>query len=321
MLKRLKTLPYLSNKEILNKMKLPSSAPAYINDEEKIVSWLAQLTNQPPTSVRSRLQQEHDNPGVNVAEALRQHALEPHKWTDALADFYAQTDAFLYELIVWNLNKRKRRIRRRIGKFLYKNVGQHLDILTIGDGLGVDSVYLTRAGHHVTYCETSVCARAFARKLFADSATDVNVLDDQNHIPHNSYDVVICLDVLEHVPDPTEFVKTITTYLKPNGYLIVHAPFYQIHTCAQTHLKSNRKYSGTLKLYQKHRLRLVGGELTWNPIIMRKTSGRRIDYSWFNPKLLAIRLAGLYLAMGRFTTLPFRWVNSYRHKGRRWFGK
>ena len=293
--------------------------PAYFTEEEKIVKWLSQLTNKSPISVRSRLQKEHENPGINVSEAMQYYGIEPHIWTDKLVEFYSQTDAFLYELIVWNFNKFKRRMRRRIGKYIDKNLGQQLDILTIGDGLGVDSIYLTRAGHHVTYYETAAYAKAFAKKLFADYAKDIIVLDSPNQISKNSYDVVICLDVLEHVSDPPEFVKTITSYLKLNGHLIVHAPFYQIHPNTQTHLKSNRKYSGSLRLYEKHDLTLVDGELSWGPITLKKISGRKTDYSSFKPKLLALRLAGLYLALGRFTTLPFLWINSYQRRGRRWF--
>lgn len=300
-------------------MKLPPSVPEYFNDEEKVVKWLSELTSKSPILVRSRLYKERDNPGINVSIAMRKYGLEPHVWTDKLTEFYSQTDAFLYELIVWNLNKRKRRMRRRIGKYLYKNLGQNLDILTVGDGLGVDSVYLTRAGHHVTYIETSAYAQAFAKKIFADCAKDINVLDDPNQIPKNSYDVVICLDVLEHVPDPHEFVKTMTSYLKPDGHFIVHAPFFQIRPNTPTHLKSNRKYSGSLRLYEKHGLKLVDGEPTWSPIALKKKSGRKNGYSSFKPKLLALRFAGLYLALGRFTVLPFLWVNSYQRKGRRWF--
>jgi SAM-dependent methyltransferase len=300
-------------------MKLPPSVPAYFKDEEKIVKWLSQLTNKSPKLVLSQLLKEYDNPGINVSRAMHQYGLEPHKWTDKLTEFYSQTDAFLYELIVWNLNKCKRRMRRRIGKYLYKNIGQNLNILTVGDGLGVDSIYLARAGHHVTYFETSAYAQAFAKMFFADYAKDINVLDNPDQIPKNSYDVVICLDVLEHVPDPSGFVEIITSYLKLNGHLFVHAPFYQIHPSTPTHLKSNRKYSGSLRLYEKHGLKLVDGEPSWNPITLKKISGRKIDYSSFKPKLLVLRLAGLYLALGRLTILPFLWINFYQRRGRRWF--
>jgi SAM-dependent methyltransferase len=300
-------------------MKLPPSVPAYYKDEEKIIKWLSQLTNKSPELVLSRLLKELDNPGTNVSDAISQYGLEPYEWTDKLSEFYSQTDAFLYELILWNFNKRKRRMRRRIGKYLDRNIGQNLNILTVGDGLGVDSVYLTRAGHRVTYFETSAYTLAFAKMLFADYAKDVSVLDNPNLIPKNSFDVVICLDVLEHVPDPQEFVKTMTSYLKPNGHFIVHAPFFQIRHNTPTHLKSNRKYSGSLKLYEQHGLKLVDGEPTWGPIALKKMSGRDNGYSPFKPKLLALRFAGLYLALGRFTILPFLWVNSYQRKGRRWF--
>jgi 2-polyprenyl-3-methyl-5-hydroxy-6-metoxy-1,4-benzoquinol methylase len=302
-------------------MKLPPSVPPYFQDEERIVKWLSQLTNKSPQLVHSRLLKEYDNPGINVSDAMHQSGLEPHIWNDKLTEFYSQTDAFLYELIVWNLNKRKRRMRRRIGKYLDKNLGQHLNILTVGDGLGVDSIYLTRAGHNVTYIETSAYAQAFAKKLFADYAKDINILDDPNQISKNAYDVVICLDVLEHVPDPHEFVKTITSYIKSNGHLIIHAPFYQIHPSTPTHLKSNRKYSGSLRLYEKHGLKLVYGALTWDPITLKKITDRKTEYPSFKPRLLALRLAGLYLALGRFTILPFLWIKSYQLKGRRWFNE
>ena len=300
-------------------MKLPPSVPAYYKDEEKIIKWLSLLTDESPELILSRLLQELDNPGANVSEAILQYGLEPYQWTDKLTEFYSQTDAFLYELILWNLNKRKRRMRRRTGKYLYKNIGQNLNILTVGDGLGVDSVYLTRAGHRVTYFETSDYLLAFAKMLFADYAKDVNVLDDPNLIPKDSFDVVICFDVLEHVPNPPEFVKNITGYLKPNGHLIVHAPFYQIHPSTPTHLRSNRKYSGSMRFYEKQGLKLIGGELTWDPIIFKKKSGTKNGCPYFDPKVLAIRLTGLYLMLGRFTILPFLWVNSYQLKGRRWF--
>jgi SAM-dependent methyltransferase len=300
-------------------MKLPPSVPAYYKDEDKIINWLTQLTDESPELVLSRLLKELDNPGANVADAVRQYGLEPYQWTDKLTKFYSETDAFLYELILWNLNKRKRRMRRRTGKYLYENIGQNLNILTVGDGLGVDSAYFVRAGHRVTYFETSAYLLEFAKMLFADYAKDVKILDAPNLIPKDSFDVVICLDVLEHVPNPPEFIKEITSYLKSNGQLIVHAPFYQIHPSTPTHLRSNRKYSGSMRLYVKQGLELVGGELTWNPLIFKKKSGSKNIGSYLNPKLLAVRLSGLFLMLGRFTILPFLWVNSYHLKGRRWF--
>ena len=39
------------------------------------------------------------------------------------------------------------------------------------------------------------------------------------------YDVVLCTEVLEHVPDPVASIKHLSTLIKPNGYLLVTVPF------------------------------------------------------------------------------------------------
>jgi len=300
-------------------MKLPSTLPEQLRNQEKIVAWIAELTQQPEALVRSRLREEFDNPGSNVACAFREAGLEPYVWSDGLVRFYEQTDAFLYELVIWNRNKLKRRMRRWVAEHLDDSSGRTLDVLSIGDGLGFDSAYLAQAGHRVTYFEVQGYTESFARKVFAECGEDVTILTDQGDIPLGAFDAVVCLDVLEHVPDPPGFVRAIAGYLRPGGRLIVHAPFYMIHPSNPTHLKANRRHSGSLSLYERHGFRFVDGEPGWNPIVLEKVSDGARGRSRFSPKLLALRLAGWYLALGRFSTLPFWWVDSYRRRHNQWF--
>lgn len=305
----------------MSEMKLPSSRPAYAGDLEKVVTWVSEMTRQSPQTVKERLQREYEQIGSNVTEAMHEKNIEPYKWSPELADFYSTTDAFLYELIMWNLNKRKQRMRKQAGKFIYNHLGKQLDILSIGDGLGVDSAYLAAAGHRVTYFELPGYTRSFAERLFRDSGVKVNMISDPSRIPADSFDVVMCLDVLEHVENPPDFVKNLGGYLKTGGCLVVHAPFYQIRFNNPTHLKKNRKYSGSLKLYEKNGFKLIGGEPAWNPLYLKKVKAGEIIHSQLKPELLTVRLAGLYLALGRLTVLPFLWLNNYVAKGRRWFGE
>jgi SAM-dependent methyltransferase len=296
-----------------------STPSEQLPDQEKIVSWIAELTGQSEASVQSRLREEFDSPGTNVGRAFRETGLEPYVWNDGLARFYEQTDAFLYELVIWNRNKLKRRMRRWVAKHLVNGEKRTLDVLSIGDGLGFDSAHLARAGHRVTYFEVPGYTESFARKVFAECRQDVIVLTEQSHIPLHAYDAVVCLDVLEHVPDPPEFVEVIADYLRPGGRLIVHAPFYMIHPSNPTHLKANRRYSGSLSLYKKYNLKLVDGEPGWNPIVLKKTGAGSAIRLRFTPKLFGLRLIGRYLALGRFSTLPFWWVDFYRRRRNRWF--
>jgi len=293
--------------------------PDQLRNRDKIVAWIAEITNQTTDSVLARLKKEFDSPGSNVAQAFADTQLAPYLWTDAMQQFYESTDSFLYELVIWNRNKLKRRMRRWVATYLTQTSAQPLDILSIGDGLGFDSAYLAKLGHRVTYFEVPGYCESFARKVFAESDTPITVLTDPQTIPHGAFDTVVCLDVLEHVPAPSDFVRQLVDYLRPEGKLLVHAPFYMIHPSNPTHLKANRTFSGRLSLYTDLSLKLIAGEIFWNPLVFQKPSDRRSTSCPFTPALLVLRLTGLYLALGRFSLLPFAWIDSYRKKTNEWF--
>jgi SAM-dependent methyltransferase len=191
-------------------------------------------------------------------------------------------------------------------------------VLVIGDGLGLDSAYLSQAGNKITYFEVPGYSESFARKVFAECSDEITVLTNWKLIPLRVYDAVICLDVLEHLPNPPATVKEIAGFLRPGGLFIVHAPFYMVHPSNPTHLKANRRYSGSLSLYAKNNLQLVDGKWTWNPIVFQDKRSLSVRSSWLPPRLLTLRMAGLYLTLGRFSIVPFLWINSLRRRKNRW---
>lgn len=301
------------------KPKSHSSLSLRLRDENSVVNWIAEVTSQDKESVRSRLHQELESPGINVAQAFAKAGLEPHVWNNDLAHFYEYTDAFIYELIIWNRNSVKRSMRRWIANYLTKYEPQGLNILTIGDGLGFDSLDLAQAGHKVTYYEVLGYPHIFANRLFAYAEADISVIADAAKIPVKAFDVIVCLDVLEHVPDVPAFVSRLTGFLRPGGIFIVHAPFYMIHPANPTHLKANRKYSGCLRPYSQCGLRLIGGELLWNPLVFKKISNNVKPHRRSFARIVALRLIGFYLSLGRFSNLPFCWIDFYRRKHNKYF--
>lgn len=302
-------------------MKQTPKALDLLSNQKKVVSLISDLTNQPENSVLSRLRDEYSNPGTNVVRDFEKAGLEPYKWSKELSDFYNQTDAFLYELVFWNRNKIKNRMRRWISRHLAKYDQGKLNILCIGDGLGIDSAYLACDGHNVDYFEVKGYSESFARKIFSECKYNITIINEQYEIKTGHYDVVICLDVLEHIPNPPEYVKKLTNYLRDGGLFIVHSPFYMIHPNYPTHLKDNRRYSGSLSLYTNNNLTLVDGELTWNPIVLQKSNGENNKYKYFNFKIYCLLIAGCYISLGRFSSKPFWWVESLRRKKTKWFGE
>jgi ubiquinone/menaquinone biosynthesis C-methylase UbiE len=59
-----------------------------------------------------------------------------------------------------------------------------------------------------------------------DIVSDITTIPE----PDSSFDAVMCIEVLEHLPDPILAIEEFTRLLRPNGYLILTAPF-----CSLTH--------------------------------------------------------------------------------------
>lgn len=296
-----------------NRSGRPTTLADQLGDDDTIVQWLAELTAAPPNSIRHRLNNEHRYPGFNVSRCFHDTGLQRYTWSDDMRRFYGDTDAFLYELVVWNRNRLKRRMRRKVEQYLSRNCKPGGEVLFIGDGLGFDSLYLAQLGYRVTYYEMPGYSERFARKVFDAYPERINVVTDAAELGQGCFDAVVCLDVLEHIPDPAAYLSQISSYLRNEGVLIVHSPFYMIHPTTPTHLKANRRYSGDMSLYRRCGFRLIDGDIRWNPLVFRKGAATRLNWRLW-PKLFAIRVAGVYLAMGRFSVLPFWWVYRYRNK-------
>lgn len=283
-----------------------TSAPMPLENLSCAIAWIAEITDTSPAEVKRRLQQEQQGLGSNVQDELRRRNVPPFVFGEALERFYAESDAFLYECFTWNRHATKAKMRRWILAFLQRQYPTAARVLTFGDGLGFDSAALALAGHRVTYFEVGQRNVAFARKVFARNDVQVDVVTRPEELAAGSFDVAICLDVLEHVPDPPALVRQLSGYLRPAGHLLVHAPFWFVHPAVSTHLAANRKYSGEFqRLYGAAGLHAVAGALAWNPLALQKAASAE---SGTPPMPLPMRakllLGGLLLKAARWWNWP-----------------
>lgn len=105
--------------------------------------------------------------------------------------------------------------------------GQKLRILDLGCGNGSLSNAIAQQGYEVVGIEESPQGCTIAKKNFPDchfiqaSIYDLPYTDIQN-----SFDVVISVEVIEHLFYPKELVKAAQKCLKPNGQLILTTPYH-----------------------------------------------------------------------------------------------
>ena len=229
-----------------------------------------------------------------------------HVWSDQLAAFYDENYSFLYGSIAWNRTPAKRAIRAWIAAYLARLGRQR--VLAFGDGPGFDSLHLALSGHDVTYFDVSRFDSAFAREIFALSGVLPRIAARVDELEMGRYDAITCMDVLEHVPDPPQLVNLFSRLLRPGGRLIVSAPFFLVSEDFLTHLDSNRRYSGSLRLYRSDAFVLADGRLDWSPIVLTKPPVDPRSATCSPAWKLALRIAGLFFAGARISSAPYAWL-------------
>ena len=84
------------------------------------------------------------------------------------------------------------------------------------------------------------------------------ILGDANHLPlkPNSFDYILCLDIIEHIKDDVKIMKTIYGLLKTQGQLIISVP--ALNSLYGPHDKINKHYRRYNKSLLYERLKKAG---------------------------------------------------------------
>lgn len=100
--------------------------------------------------------------------------------------------------------------------------------------------------------------------------SNIDIISDIVAIPEpdQSFDVILCSEVFEHLPDPLGALKEFERLLVSGGKLILTAPF-----CSLTHFSPYHFYSGFNRYFYETNLRKYGLE-----ILEIKTNGNFFDY-------------------------------------------
>ena len=98
-------------------------------------------------------------------------------------------------------------------------------ILEVGCGEGVTLKWLKQNG----YCEKTFGLELFeGMRTTAEQNVDELTIGDAENIIYNyndkEFDLILCLDVLEHMVDPWKFINNLETKLKPGGIIIASIP-------------------------------------------------------------------------------------------------
>lgn len=94
-------------------------------------------------------------------------------------------------------------------------------VLDVGCGGGILSEALHQAGAQVTGVDASSkaieAARLHAKAQGHSVEYHCGTLESMDKNRLGTFDILTCMEMLEHVPDPVELIQTCSAYLKPGG--------------------------------------------------------------------------------------------------------
>ena len=96
--------------------------------------------------------------------------------------------------------------------------------LDVGCGAGLLAEPLARLGAKVTGIDATPEVIAVARDHTKAMALDIDYRTGDVQQLDGQFDLITCMEVIEHVADPAAFVKALAARLAPNGLLIMSTP-------------------------------------------------------------------------------------------------
>lgn len=154
-----------------------------------------------------------------TTDAQKQQAIEIHSLqAGEFASSYVYLNTDVYSAC---FRYSRHRLDAWLARYLPRK-GTGLSLLDVGCGTGHHMASLRRRGFRVAGLDGSEAMLEHSRAN--NPGADIRLADVEDvPFPSESFDYVLCIEVLRYLPDPTRCIKEIARVLKPGGTCLVTA--------------------------------------------------------------------------------------------------
>ncbi len=123
----------------------------------------------------------------------------------------------------------RRQLLKDVFQKLQRQKGeQFVTAYDVGCGVGTNLSVIRSFAERVIGVESSPDAAAFAKTKGYDAVLESTVEDLYRHVSPQTADVVVLMDVMEHLKDDVIGAERLAHMLRPGGYLIVTVPAFMM---------------------------------------------------------------------------------------------
>ena len=102
--------------------------------------------------------------------------------------------------------------------YISKGIPAGLDLLDAGAGTGLYRHLFAHCNYKSQdFCQEPTTQGRYTKMDYVCDITNIPVQD-------SSFDVIICTEVLEHVPEPIKVIKEFSRIIRPGGKVFISAP-------------------------------------------------------------------------------------------------
>ena len=219
------------------------------------ISFISSQTSCPLSilKIHKLINDEIKSPGSSVLKDMHYFDAVPFGNSKNMDLLYKEGLGLAIELLI-NTNNPDKKIMLAFILLRLQELKQKIPapkILCLGDGLGIDSITFASCGFSVDYLDFDQSLMAKCAELNfktikdnSDSNLDLSIIKKLTGI----YDVIISLEVIEHISNPSAFLELIHASLKPEGLLFISECFDGVYDQWPTHLYVNEECASQLPI-------------------------------------------------------------------------